>query len=529
MKDVVCLIFLFIVFLGFSPFVDAQEKSGLIWTEEVTLIPGGTILPSESASEILFETINIPLNKVEPFLSVAIVWEINDIEQNEGTLFIRSNDGVKWSNWQIVQPDEDGESSSENISSALLFFRQETKSIQCKILFRTDGADGFSAIKNLKFTFINPGKTAQPIKQTKTSRRISGASPVFLSRTAWSCPEGQSSPRWTPLQTNITHLIVHHTAGSNSSSDWAAVVRSIWVYHANTLGWGDIGYNWLIDPDGVLYQGRAWFEDSLEDVRGGHFCGVSPDPNGINNNEQTMGISLLGTFTSVAPSDTALKTLINVLTWKAHAQTIAPKDTSFHAPTGLKIPNIGGHRVGCSTECPGESLYTRLPSVRHAVDSVINTFPATFTHQANAGWNMFSFPVKLDDNSTIDFPVGTSSLTRYECGGGYSVEDTLKSGKGYWLKFPSEGTMSVSGMPLRNDTLEVNCDWNLLGTISEQLSSGSVQTIPAGILASSFFGYALGTGYFPADTLMPFQAYWIKVSQPGKIILTAPPLSDIKP
>ncbi|MBI5216967.1 MAG: N-acetylmuramoyl-L-alanine amidase [Ignavibacteriae bacterium] len=509
-----------------SQFVQAQENPSLVQTEEVTLIPGGNILPSGFASEILFEAINIPMNNVEPFLSMAIVWEMNNIEQDEVTLFIRSHDGVKWSEWQIVHRDEDVVSSTENLSSALLFLGKETQSIQCKLRFTIPVSNGSSTIKSLKFTFINPGTTPQPIKQTNSSHRTFNVVPSFLSRTDWSCPEGQSSPRWSPLQTNVTHLIVHHTADSNNHSDWAAVVRSIWVYHANTLGWGDIGYNWLIDPNGVLYQGRAWYGDSISNIRGGHFCGIAPDPNGINNNEQTMGVSLLGTFTSIAPTDTALEILRNVLAWKAYERTIAPLDTSFHSPTGLTIPNISGHRVGCSTECPGESLYTRLSSLRIAVDSVIKTFPVTLTREANAGWNMFSFPVELNDESTIDIPAGTSSLTRYNCNGGYFVEDTLKSGKGYWMKLPSEGTVSVSGMPMRSDTLEVNCDWNFIGTLSEPISVGSVQTIPDGILTSSFFGYAQGTGYFAADTLMPFQAYWIKVNQPGKIVLFAWPPSS---
>ncbi|MBI3195007.1 MAG: N-acetylmuramoyl-L-alanine amidase [Ignavibacteriae bacterium] len=529
MKNVVGLIFLFFVFLTLTQMVQAQKKLGLVQTDEVSLVPVGNILSSEYDSEILFQAITIPLYNVEPFLAVAIVWEMNTIEQNELTLFIRSDNRVKWSEWQIVHADEDVVSSTENISSALLFLEKETQFIQCKLLLDTPVSNYSSVIKSLKITFISPGATQQPVKHAIVPYKVSTSPPAFISRTEWSCPEGQSSPRWTPLQTNVSHLIVHHTAGSNSSSDWAAVVRSIWVYHANTLGWGDIGYNWLVDPNGALYQGRTWLYDSLEDVRGGHFCGVSPDPNGINNNEQTMGVSLLGTFTSVAPSDTALKTLRNILAWKAHDRTITPTDTSFHAPTGLTFPNISGHRVGCSTECPGESLYTRLSTLRLAVDSVVKTFPVTLTRQANAGWNMFSFPVELNDESTIDFPVGTSSLTRYDCIGGYSIEDTLKSGKGYWMKLPSEGTISVSGTPLRSDTLEVNCDWNFIGTLSEPISFSSVLTIPDGILTSSFFGYALGTGYFAADSLLPFQSYWIKVNQPGKIILTAPPLPNIKP
>lgn len=519
MQEARCLILLFVVVLTLSSVVLAQEQLGLIQTEEVTLVPGGNILPPESASEIVFEAINIPLNNVEPFLSVAIVWEMNDIEQNEGMLYVRSDDGVKWSDWQIVHPDGDVMSSAEHISSALLFLGKETRSIQCKIRLEATFSFDVSTIKYLKFTFINPGTTLQPIKQTERLQNVQDSPPSFLTRSDWICPEGQTSPRWSPLQTNVTHLIVHHTAGSNSSSDWAAVVRSIWVYHANTLGWGDIGYNWLIDPNGVLYQGRAWLDDSISNIRGGHFCGVLNDPNGINNNEQTMGVSLLGTFTSIKPTEAARTTLQHILAWKAHERTIAPKETSYHAPTALTINNISGHRAGCSTACPGDSLFALLPSVRDGVDSLLKTFPIMLSEETSVGWNAFSFPLRLNSESTIEFPVGTSSLTKFDCINGYSIEDTLRSGRGYWVRFPSEGTLSISGTLRTRDTVDVNCEWNLIGSLSQPITSNSVQSIPPDIISSSFFGYAAGIGYYNADTLQPFQAYWVKVRQAGKILL----------
>ncbi|MBI3195276.1 MAG: N-acetylmuramoyl-L-alanine amidase [Ignavibacteriae bacterium] len=486
-----------------------------------------TLIDYSSEATGGFTTKNIPvlLANVSPFLAVGIIASRDTSEGALPNLQLRySNNETDWSGWQNVSLDEEGGKDSNEIAFSLQFLPKEAQVLQINIYLQTKGEKHLTGFQRLRISFISPGESEKgtPQKRKILQQTLFDEPPTFLSRTEWACPEGQTSPRWTPLHTNVTHLIVHHTAGSNSSSDWAAVVRSIWVYHANERGWGDIGYNWLIDPNGTLYQGRAWLNDSIEDVRGGHFCGVSPDPNGINNNEQTMGVSLLGTFTSNAPTDTAFKTLRDVLVWKTLERNLEPKDTSYHAPTGLTIPNISGHRVGCATACPGDSLYSRLPSVRLAVDSVVKVPFTTLNLQASKGWNLFSFPVELNDESEIQFPVGTSTLVRYNCGGGYSIEETLKAGKGYWIKFPTEGTVTISGVPRTSDTMNVACDWNIVGTLSEQTPADSVQTSPAGILASPFYGYALGICYYVADTLMPFQAYWVKVQQAGNIILHSP-------
>jgi hypothetical protein len=192
------------------------------------------------------------------------------------------------------------------------------------------------------------------------------ARPPIITRTAWGCPDGQSS-RWTPQYTTVTHLIVHHSATANSSSDWAAVVRGIWNYHTFTQGWGDIGYNYLIDPNGVVYEGRG----GGDNVIGAHFsC----------QNGGTMGVCLLGSFTNVSPTPSALNGLKQLLAWKAEQRGLDPLGSSYHSGTRLTIPNISGHRHGnpaypdracTSTTCPGDNLYAQLPAIRSDVKSII--------------------------------------------------------------------------------------------------------------------------------------------------------------
>ncbi|TAK54252.1 MAG: N-acetylmuramoyl-L-alanine amidase [Bacteroidetes bacterium] len=438
-----------------------------------------------------------------------------------------SNESNEWSDWQQL-PREEHDAQMGKVAYALQILPEDAKQIQ--IVVELTSAD--IVLKNLRIAFISPGESSPELrhrKETVHKKRIAfDIPPEFISRVSWGCPEGQSSPRWNPLQTNVTHLIVHHTATSNSATDWAAVVRSIWVYHANTLDWGDIGYNWLVDPDGFIYQGRAWLDDSIADVRGGHFCGVTDDPNGVNNNEQTMGIGILGTFSSIPPTSNAIARLESILAWKASERSIDPNAISYHAPTELTIHNITGHRDGCATECPGESLYTMLPEIRNDVDSLLYEPVITLTGALNAGWNIVSLPVEEELRTDEVFPPGSSRLFEFACANGYESRDTMIAGRGFWVKLPSASPINVTGKARTLDTIEVGCSWNLIGTLSQSIAVSSIQSIPEGIVSSLYFSFDNPGGYSVSDTLYSFRGYWVKVSEPGRIILRITPLPSVR-
>ncbi|MEM8892470.1 MAG: N-acetylmuramoyl-L-alanine amidase, partial [Bacteroidota bacterium] len=163
----------------------------------------------------------------------------------------------------------------------------------------------------------------------------------------------------SPVMTDVTHMIVHHSAGPNNSSNWGAAVLAIWNLHKNTNGWDDIGYNWLIDPDGVIYEGRG----GGNNVRGAHFCG---------KNTGTMGICFLGNFETATPTPEALASLETLLAWKSCDSGLDPKGTALHASSGLNLHTISGHRDGCNTLCPGANLFPLIASqVRNNADSIL--------------------------------------------------------------------------------------------------------------------------------------------------------------
>jgi hypothetical protein len=219
--------------------------------------------------------------------------------------------------------------------------------------------------------------------------------PQHITRTGWGCPDGQNPSCANPVTTQVTHLIVHHSATSNTSANWANTVRSIWNYHTGTNGWCDIGYNWLIDPNGVIYQGRG----GGDNIRGAHFCGT---------NSNTMGICLLGDYRVDTPSAPMMRSLERLLAWKGCKEQLAVLDTGLHAGSNLSLPHVTGHRLGCNTTCPGDEVYNRLSFVRsNTVDSIaacpiISSVDEFFTPQAGIFPNPASDHIILEYNAPLD-------------------------------------------------------------------------------------------------------------------------------
>jgi hypothetical protein len=192
--------------------------------------------------------------------------------------------------------------------------------------------------------------------------------PPVVTRTEWECPDGQITTHGNLSFTTVTHLIVHHTAMGveEPSSDWPALVRSIWNFHVSERGWADISYNYLIDPNGVIYEGRS----GGDNVIGAHFSGV---------NAGTMAVALLGDFTAEAPTTDALDSLKEILAWKCDQCGLDPEGRSLHEASQLILNTISGHRDGPkATECPGEALYLLLPVIRAEIITLIEQWDSQY-------------------------------------------------------------------------------------------------------------------------------------------------------
>ena len=168
---------------------------------------------------------------------------------------------------------------------------------------------------------------------------------------------GLPAPDYVRINQQVFNIIIHHTATSNTDTNYTDIVRNIYVNHTQVRGWSDIGYNYLIAPNGQIYKGRDPGSYDQDNVKGAHFC---------NANSGTMGISMMGTFTDTTPSKAALAALIDLTTWKLGKEHLDPLGTHWHS-LNPNLPVIAGHRDGCATECPGGMLYALLDSIREAV------------------------------------------------------------------------------------------------------------------------------------------------------------------
>ena len=287
------------------------------------------------------------------FVAVGAKWESGSVPN---LLLRASRNGVTWSDWVRAELDPDAPAALP--SASLVFFDWDSTWLE----YKKDPASG--AVQVL---LIDPGRTpSDRLKGMKGRLRDRAvlARPPLVSRLDWACPDGEHA-REAVQYTTVTHLIVHHTGDSFPSNDYPAWVRAIWTYHVFSNGWIDIGYNYVIDPDGTVYEGRA----GGDNVLGAHFsC----------QNSGTMGVALLGTYTTTIPSAAALKSLEALLAWKANQLQIDPLGQALHKGSGLNLYRISGHRDGnnspttCTvTECPGDDFYPMLPSVRSATAGLI--------------------------------------------------------------------------------------------------------------------------------------------------------------
>ena len=194
-------------------------------------------------------------------------------------------------------------------------------------------------------------------------RRLSIAgSPPIISRAAWGADESirRAAPRYAD---SVRFALVHHTAGTNNytRTQSAAIVRGIEIYHVKGNGWNDIGYNFLVDKYGQVFEGRYGGVD--KNVIGAHAEGF---------NTGSFGVALLGTYTSAAPPAVAQTALENLLAWRLDVAHVDPLSTvtvtsggnpKYPAGVPVVLRAVSGHRDTGPTTCPGNALYARLGTI----------------------------------------------------------------------------------------------------------------------------------------------------------------------
>ncbi|HYQ86415.1 MAG TPA: T9SS type A sorting domain-containing protein [Bacteroidota bacterium] len=144
--------------------------------------------------------------------------------------------------------------------------------------------------------------------------------------------------------------------------------------------------------------------------------------------------------------------------------------------------------------------------------------PGILVFTVNNRWNMVSVALNATDyNKAVLFPSAISPAYAYE--GAYVRKDTLANGPGYWLRFSGNQYVSIDGTLCTQDTIDVKEGWNMIGSISTAVAAVQISSVPGGLVTSPFFGYA--GNYIATDSIRPGKAYWVKVDQDGKLILTS--------
>jgi len=187
--------------------------------------------------------------------------------------------------------------------------------------------------------------------------------PSVVSRAGWGANEAivKGSPEYS---SDVQVVFVHHTAGTNSyrCADSASIIRAIEAYHVKSKHWNDIGYNFLVDRCGTLFEGRAG--GITRPVLGAHTLGF---------NTRSSAIAVLGNYSGRAVPARVKQVIAQVAAYKIGAYGSAPAGRVALTSSGsdryakgstAMLNRISGHRDTGRTECPGDALYAQLGSIR---------------------------------------------------------------------------------------------------------------------------------------------------------------------
>ena len=200
-----------------------------------------------------------------------------------------------------------------------------------------------------------------------TAKRIELAgAPAIIPRSGWHADE--SIRKGAPFYADGVHLVfVHHTVNSNSytKAQSASIVRGIELYHVKSNGWNDIGYNFLVDKYGQIFEGR--YGGITKPVVGAHTMGF---------NTGSVGIAMIGDFGSTSITPAARAALVSLIAWRLDLAHVDPLSTvnaissgneRFNPGIPVLLRAISGHRDTGLTECPGQRLYEMLPAITKRV------------------------------------------------------------------------------------------------------------------------------------------------------------------
>lgn len=337
---------------------------------------------------------------VHGYGAVGVTWSAESTALAEGDIAVQvrtSTEGT-WSDWVEVEyhdhdgPDPDSAEGQNARPGTDAMFVGEVDQVQARAVT----ADGVALPEDIKLAVIAPGtseatalerpaidtskvdtgKAATDSTGDNTGQSTNGTEstddgtlessegdlelsksaftqkPQIFSRAQWGANEKlrDGSPSYHEVHAGF----VHHTVNANNytKAQVPAMIRSIYAYHTQTRGWSDVGYNFLVDRFGRIWEGRYGGVD--RPVVGAHTLGY---------NENSFAMSAIGNFDVTKPSEPMVRAYGALMAWKLALHGVSAS-SSAQSVSGKKFKAINGHRDAGSTACPGKYLYARIPDIR---------------------------------------------------------------------------------------------------------------------------------------------------------------------
>ncbi len=308
-----------------------------------------------------------------PYSMLGMTWRGTD----PTTLRFRTHGRDGWSAWRTAEVLEDGPTPGTEGSP-----KRATQPVWVGPSNGVQLDVRGSGHRDLRLVLIDPGvlpsdddvqvtapaaAAQRPALRTSASkprkRPKASPEPRLLTRPQWGANERLRNGRPT-YNAGLRQVHVHHTASGNdyTRAQVPAILRGMYRYHTKSLGWFDLGYNFVVDRFGRTWVGRSGGTTRL--VRGAHTLGF---------NHSSVGIAVLGNFERTRPSRRAVTAVVRLASWKldrhrrdATGRVVVRSEGSDRYRSGkrVRLNVVDGHRDTNQTACPGELLYERLPGIR---------------------------------------------------------------------------------------------------------------------------------------------------------------------
>ena len=352
------------------------------------------------------------------FSTVGVTWAAGTDAQPRVEVRVRA--GGAWSGWEALASadDADGaEAAGARPGTEPRWFGDAT-GVEVRLRATADPV-GATAPADVRVALVDPqvlpsdaAPTAVVVPPPAAALRAAGApklspAPAIVTRARWGADEklrtlnGKRCAK-PDYDTTLRAAIVHHTAGANrySRSDSAAIVRGIYAFHTRSKGWCDIGYNFLVDRFGTVFEGR--YGGVWAVVHGAH---------ATRWNGETVGVSLMGNFDTGQPTAAMMTSTAKVLAWKLEGFYRDPRGKVTLA--GKRIDVIAGHGDVMQTACPGRNVRSRMGALRKAVDRRVGSYRTPiFTAWQRLGGEKGA----LGSPTTPERVVGKGRVTHFQRG-----------------------------------------------------------------------------------------------------------------